>query len=65
MTTPCPACGTPKPCRHYLCAPCWDQLPDPTRRALNRRDGKALTRLRQLHHHIDRGRPLANLEITP
>jgi hypothetical protein len=63
--TPCRACRTPKPSRHYLCPSCWGQLPDAARRALNRRDGKAFARLRELHAHIDAGRALGELEITP
>lgn len=62
--SPCRACRTPKPSRFYLCGNCWDQLTDATRSALERRDGKALARLRQLHAHIDSGHPLAELEIT-
>lgn len=70
MTTPrtptsrCPACQAPKPARHYLCGSCWTLLPTAARRALNRRDGQAFARLRELHRHVDRGRPLAELEIT-
>ncbi|MFF3096749.1 MULTISPECIES: hypothetical protein [Streptomyces] len=63
--TPCRSCQTPKPSRWYLCGPCWRALPLAARRALDKRDGKALARLRQLHAHIDSGRPLAELEITP
>jgi hypothetical protein len=62
--TPCRACRTPKPSRFYLCPTCWAQLPETARHALNRRDGQALARLRELHHHVDSGRPLAELEIT-
>ncbi|WP_267487048.1 hypothetical protein [Streptomyces sp. DH12] len=62
--TPCRRCRTPKPVRWYLCGACWALLPVPTRRALNRRDGQALARLRALHGHIDRGLPLTELEIT-
>lgn len=62
--TPCRACRKPKPSRLYLCGNCWDQLPPDTRRALNRKDGQALARLRQLHAHINSGLPLADLEIT-
>ncbi|WP_055529731.1 hypothetical protein [Streptomyces graminilatus] len=61
-TTPCRACRTPKPVRMYLCADCWDRLPRPARRALTRRDGQALARLRALHTQLDAGTPLP--EIT-
>ncbi|BBA98289.1 hypothetical protein RVR_4422 [Actinacidiphila reveromycinica] len=62
--TPCRACRTPKPARWYLCGGCWAALPAPARRALNRRDGHALARLRELHAHIDSEQPLNELEIT-
>jgi hypothetical protein len=64
-TTPCPSCTTPKPCRHYLCGTCWAALPNPARRALNRRDGKAYSRLHELHNRLDTGVPLAEIHITP
>nr|WP_164290054.1 hypothetical protein [Streptomyces sp. SID11385] len=63
--TPCRSCRAPKPARLYLCGACWASLSEPARRALTRRDNRALVRLRELHHHIDRGLPLAQLEITP
>lgn len=62
--TPCPACRSPKPSRLVLCGTCWDQLPTPARRALNRRDNRTLARLRALHAFILSGRPLAELEIA-
>ncbi|MFD3844769.1 hypothetical protein ACFWVB_02615 [Streptomyces microflavus] len=62
--SPCRACRTPKPVRWYLCGTCWAALPEAARRALNKRDGKALARLRALHAHIDSGRPLNELEIA-
>ena len=62
--TPCRACRTPKPSRWYLCGSCWDQLTPAARNALNRADSHALSRLRQLHAHIDAGRPLPDLVIT-
>lgn len=62
---PCRSCRSPKPSRWYVCGGCWSLLPEKARRALNRRDGQALARLRELHTHIDSGRPLAELEITP
>jgi hypothetical protein len=62
--TPCRACRTPKPSRWYLCGSCWGLLTPATREALNRADSHALSRLRQLHAHIDAGRPLPELVIT-
>jgi hypothetical protein len=63
--TPCRSCRTPKPSNWYLCGACWNALPAPARRALNKRDGKAVPRLRELHAHIDSEQPLEELEITP
>ncbi|MFD6128664.1 hypothetical protein ACFWC2_14310 [Streptomyces diastaticus] len=65
--TRCRACGNPKPARTYLCPPCWRQLPDDARRLLSHTGdrARAMARLRELHHHIDSGHPLAELEITP
>lgn len=62
--TPCRSCLTPKPSRFYLCGSCWDLLTPAARSALNKRDGQALARLRQMHAHIDSGLRLADLEIT-
>lgn len=62
--TPCRSCRSPKPSRCYLCGACWAALPEPTRRALNKRDGRALARLGALHAHIDNEQPLNELEIT-
>jgi hypothetical protein len=64
-TSPCRSCRSPKPPRWYLCAACWSLIPERARRALNRRDGRALARLRELHAHIDRELPLADLEVSP
>lgn len=51
----------------YLCGSCWDQLATATRRALNRKDGRAqpIARLRQLHTQLDAGIPLAEIWVTP
>ncbi len=66
VTSPCPSCNAARKGRgQYLCRDCWAQLPAPARRALSRRDAQAWARLRQLHTHLDSGRPLAHLEITP
>ncbi|MFE0765422.1 hypothetical protein [Streptomyces smyrnaeus] len=42
------------------------ELPAAARRALNARGDRvrAIARLRDLHDHIDAGRPLGELEIT-
>ncbi|MEU6929016.1 hypothetical protein AB0A05_07610 [Streptomyces sp. NPDC046374] len=63
--SPCRSCRTPKPSRWYLCGACWNALPTPARRALNRCDSRAFARLRELHAHLDSGLPLEELEITP
>lgn len=65
MTTPCRACRTPKPVRMYLCGGCWGRLSRPARRALNRRDGQARARLRELHVQLDAGVPVAEITVTP
>lgn len=64
-TTRCPACptGTKGPGK-YLCRACWFALTDAARRALNRRDSNAYTRLRSLHRQLDRGVPLVEIRIT-
>ncbi|MET9321927.1 hypothetical protein ABZX75_17295 [Streptomyces sp. NPDC003038] len=62
--TPCRACRIPKPPHLYLCGACWGALPAAARRALNKRDGRAFARLRELHAHIDSEQPLEELEIT-
>ncbi|MFF7142302.1 hypothetical protein ACFZB5_13770 [Streptomyces nodosus] len=48
----------------YLCLGCWSTLPLAARRLLNRRDSRALARLRQLHTQLDAGTPLADIRIT-
>ncbi|MEC3995053.1 hypothetical protein VSR01_16530 [Actinacidiphila sp. DG2A-62] len=63
--TPCPSCRTPKPVRHYLCPACWRQLPAAARDALDRRDGQAFARLRELRASLAAGVPLADISITP
>ncbi|MFJ2206009.1 hypothetical protein [Streptomyces microflavus] len=62
---PCKACRGAKAPGMYLCWTCWYSVPAASRRALNRRDTRATARLRALYDHIDSGRPLADLEITP
>ncbi|MGW0821798.1 hypothetical protein [Streptomyces sp. NPDC002845] len=66
MKTPCPACrARARQPRHYLCDQCWGNLPGPTRRALNRRDSKATTRLQELHRQLAAGMHLADIQVTP
>ncbi|SNB89889.1 hypothetical protein SAMN02745831_06183 [Streptomyces sp. PgraA7] len=62
---PCPSCRTrSRSTGQYLCPACWSSLPLSTRSALSRRDATALTRLRELHGHLDRGVPLAEITVT-
>jgi len=63
MNNPCHNCRTPRPPRMYLCRNCWALLSNPARRALNRADNHA--RLRELHHQLDAGVPLAEIQVTP
>lgn len=65
MTTLCRGCGRPRAPRMYLCGKCWNHLPAPTRRALNRRGDRAIGRLRELHDQLDAGVPLADIQVTP
>jgi len=63
--TRCPACPSGmKGQGKYLCLGCWNTLPMAARRALNRRDSRAFTRLRMLHRQIGQGVPLAEIRIT-
>ena len=61
----CPGCptGVRGPGK-YLCLGCWNTLPMPARRLLNRRESRAFARLRQLHAQLDAGTPLADIHIT-
>lgn len=61
---PCRSCRMPISSRFYLCDACWALLPAPARRALSKRDDRAMARLRELYDHIDRGLPLTELEIA-
>jgi hypothetical protein len=49
----------------YLCGNCWSRLSAATRRALNRRDDRAVARLRDLHNQLDAGIPLEEIKVTP
>jgi hypothetical protein len=64
--TRCPSCpsGMKGPGK-YLCLGCWSGLTMTARRALNRRDGKAMTRLRELHRQLTNGVPLGEIQVTP
>lgn len=62
---PCHGCGTTRPPATYLCPTCRAQLPAATQRALNRTDRYAYLRLRQLHHLLDAGIPLNEIQVTP
>jgi hypothetical protein len=59
----CPSCQRSKNPRHYLCHPCWRQLPPATRTALYRRDGHAGARLLLLLQQIRRQVPLSEIRI--
>lgn len=63
--TRCPGCSTGKkgPGK-YLCLNCWRVLSAATRRALNRRDLRAIDRLQQLYRQLGQGVPLAEIRIT-
>lgn len=63
--TRCPGCPSGmKATGKYLCLGCWSDLPMTARRALNRRDSMAFSRLRQLHRQLEAGTPLAEIRIT-
>ncbi|MFI5685869.1 hypothetical protein [Streptomyces sp. NPDC051636] len=64
-TTPCPSCRQPKGPGKYLCWTCWGNLPGPARKALSRRDSKAMARLQELHRQLAAGVPLAEIAVTP
>ena len=60
----CPACQGPKRARLYVCGGCWYTLQPRARAALNRRDDRALDRLRELIDQLDRDVPLREVVIT-
>jgi hypothetical protein len=65
-TTPCLGCRTrPKPPGQYLCRTCWSKIPGPARSALNRRDTRAMARLRELHNQLTADVPLGQIQVTP
>jgi hypothetical protein len=63
--TACPSCQDPKGTGKYLCPGCWSALPGPARRSLNRRDSKAMARLRELHRQLAARVPLDEIHVTP
>ncbi|WP_405924893.1 hypothetical protein [Streptomyces sp. NBC_00035] len=64
--TRCPGCpsGVKGPGK-YLCFGCWNTLPTAARRLLNRRDSRAMARLRELYDQITTGVPLHEIEVSP
>lgn len=64
-TTPCPSCRQPKGPGKYLCWTCWGSLSGLARRALSRRDSKAMDRLQELYRQLAAGVPLAEIRVTP
>lgn len=61
---PCPCCRQPKGAGKYLCFACWGNLPCTARRALSRRDSKAVDRLQELYRQVAAGVPLAEIQVT-
>ena len=64
-TTPCPSCRQSKAPGLYLCGMCWGILTGLARRALSRRDSRAMARLQELHRQLAADVPLAEIEVTP
>lgn len=60
----CPACPRIKDDGHYLCGPCWHQLPAAARKSLYKRDTLAGVRLRELHAQIEADVPLSEIAVT-
>lgn len=66
MATRCPSCtNRTKGPGKYLCLNCWSSLSLVTRRALNRRDDRAMTRLQELHRQLAAGVSLAEMTVSP
>ncbi len=63
--TCCPSCKRSRNPGMYLCLDCWLTLPGGTRRALKRKDDRALVRLRELYRSVETGVPLAEIRVTP
>lgn len=65
-TTRCPGCpsGMKGPGK-YLCLGCWNTLPLPQQRLLNRRDSHAMDRLQELYRQLAAGVPLPEVTVTP
>lgn len=64
MQATCKGCGGTRDPRKYLCLQCWDQLPEVTRRLLNRRGGMAVRRAAQLFDQLHHGVPLDEIEVA-
>lgn len=62
---PCHSCGLSKEEDLYLCRACWFSLSRSARTRLNRRDTKALARLRQMRDQIAAGVPLGKVQVLP
>ncbi len=62
---PCLKCRGPRRPGQYLCRADWYRIPSHTRQLLNRRDSKAMARLRELHDQLTADVPLAEIEVTP
>jgi hypothetical protein len=61
---PCRGCNGIKRLGQYLCTGCWSQLPDPTRAALNIKDGMpAARRLASMLEQIRNGVPLSEVDV--
>jgi hypothetical protein len=48
----------------YVCLGCWSGLSMTARRALNRRDSRAMARLQELYEQLGNDVPLAEIRIT-
>lgn len=58
-------CGRERGQGKYLCYECWGQLPRVSRRALNRVDNRAMSRLAELIEQIRKQVPLSEIRVTP
>lgn len=66
MKTPtCPACGSDRKPRAYLCSDCWRLLRPWVRTALTRRDSMAMARLMLLRRQLWQGVSLDEIEVAP
>ena len=65
MKLTCLNCHASRAAGQYLCRNCWHKIPGTTRQNLNRRDAKAMHRLRELHNQLTAGVPLSDITVTP